>query len=347
MPLKTTPFNLSGCVSTQYFSLASTLTKPLPPTWQRFGCINKNFYLGGRMKIIKLLIIALIFFKPEIVHAATPQISDEQAHEIVLNGTPDDVKKLIQSGYDVNREYLASTLLITAVKSAFYATQTHSTPQQALEKIKILVNSGAEVDFTPNSGFAMTALDWAIVAPVKAMEAENLVNIIYKEKIEKGKGQCKIPNVIDKPCKDITAEDRKVIKNAIHSVYVTIIKKWIPDYMEIIKYLVANGSNINNNNNAKKITPIHLATMNPSEITIEPLIFLIQQGADINAQDIDGNTPLFWAYGSRDEQIVSLLKEAGADENIKNHQGLLYNQVTAIKTKVNIEEDNQLTVQFN
>ena len=48
------------------------------------------------MKIIKLLIIALIFFKPEMVHAATPQISDEQAHEIVLNGTPDDVKKLIQ-----------------------------------------------------------------------------------------------------------------------------------------------------------------------------------------------------------------------------------------------------------
>ena len=96
MPLKTTPFNLSGCVLTQYFSPASTLTKPLPPTRQRFCCINKIFYLGGRMKIIKLLIIALIFFKPEIVHAATPQISDEQAHEIVLNGTPDDVKSLFK-----------------------------------------------------------------------------------------------------------------------------------------------------------------------------------------------------------------------------------------------------------
>lgn len=297
----------------------------------------------------KAFVFALVLLVANFASAQEPasQISDEQAHEIVLNGTPDDVKKLLETGYDVNRAYLASTLLITAVKSAFYATQTRSTPQQALEKIKILVNSGAEVDFTPNSGFAMTALDWAIVAPVKAMEAENLVNIIYKEKIEKGEGQCKIPHIIDKPCKDITAEDRKIIKKAIHSVYVTIIKKWIPDYMEIIKYLVANGSNVNNNNNAKKITPIHLATMNPSEITIEPLIFLIQQGADINAQDINGNTPLFWAYGSQDQQIVSLLKEAGADENIKNHQGLLYNQVIAIKTKVNIGEDNQLTVQFN
>ena len=306
--------------------------------------------MGRNMKkIIGFLIFVIILLNAASLQAQnTPsQISDEQAHEIVLTGTPDDVKKLIQSGYDVNKVYLASTLLITAVKSASYATQTHSTPQQALEKIRILVEAGAKVDITPHAGFAMTALDWAIVSPVKAMEAENLVNKIFEEKIVKGEGQCKIPNVIDKPCKDITAEDKKVIKKAIHSVYVTIVKKWMPNYMEIIKYLIANGSNINNNSNVKKITPIHLATMNPSEITIEPLIFLIQHGANINVQDEDGNTPLFWAYGSGDKQIVLLLKEAGADENIKNHKGLLYNQVTAIKTKVNIGEDNQLTVQFN
>ena len=137
------------------------------------------------------------------------------------------------------------------------------------------------------------------------------------------------------------------MKKAIHSTYVTIIKGWMPDYMEIIKYLIANGSNINNNNNVKKITPVHLATMNPSEITIEPLSFLIQQGANINAQDKDGNTPLFWAYGGKDEQIISLLKEAGADENIRNRKGLLYNQVTAVKTKAIIGENNQVTIQFN
>ena len=77
------------------------------------------------------------------------------------------------------------------------------------------------------------------------------------------------------------------------------------------------------------------------------MTFLIQHGADINAQDENGNTPLFWAYGAGDKQIVSVLKEAGADESIKNKKGLLYNQVTAIKTKVNIGENNQLTVQFN
>lgn len=302
-----------------------------------------------RMKKVIGLWVLLIIFSGSLVRAqyTTSSIDDEKAHEIVLTGTPDDVKKLVETGYDINKEYLASTLLITAVKSASYATRTRSTPQQALEKIKILVEAGAEVDITPRAGFSMTALDWAIVSPVKAMEAENLVNKIFEEKIEKGEGQCRIPYVIDKPCKDITVEDKKVIKKAIHSTYVTIIKNWMPDYMEIIKYLIANGSNINNNSNVKKITPIHLATMNPSEITIEPLTFLIQHGADINAQDENGNTPLFWAYGAGDKQIVSVLKEAGADESIKNKKGLLYNQVTAIKTKVNIGENNQLTVQFN
>lgn len=299
-------------------------------------------------KLSTLLILSMIFnFGLASAESTVSSISDEQAHEIVLYKTPDDVRKLIQNGYDVNKVYLCSTLLISAAKSASYATQNHSSPQQALEKIKVLVDAGADVNFVPCSGFSMTALDWAVIAPLKAMEAENLVNKIFEEKIEKGEGQCRIPHIIDKPCKDITVEDKKVIKKAIHSTYVTIIKNWMPDYMEIIKYLIANGSNINNNSNVKKITPIHLAAMNPSEITIEPLTFLIQYGANINVQDEDGNTPLFWAYGAGDKQIVSLLKEAGADENIKNHKGLLYNQVTAIKTKVNIGEDNQLTVQFN
>ena len=314
-----------------------------------YGAKPSKTLLEKKMRTIKFLIAALILLNSGVANAQTTfsPISDEQAHEIVLNGTPDDVKKLIQNGYDVNKVYLASTLLITAVKSASYATQRRYDPQQSLEKIKILVEAGAKVDLAPNSGFSMTALDWAVVTPLKAMEAENLVNIIYKEKIEKGEGLCEIPSVISKPCKDVTPADTKVIKNAIHSTYVTIVKNWMPDYMEIIKYLVAHGGDINNNNNIKKITPIHLATMNPSEITIEPLVFLIQHGANINAQDIDGNTPLFWAYGSNQKQIVSLLKEAGADENIKNKNGSLYNQVTAVKTEVIIGEDNKLTVQFN
>lgn len=98
------------------------------------------------MKIVKLLIVAAIFFKPEMVHAVTTQISDEQAHEIVLNGTPEDVKKLLETGYDVNKVYLCNTLLNSAIKSLVQTQIGIEKPEDVLKKIKILVDNGADVN---------------------------------------------------------------------------------------------------------------------------------------------------------------------------------------------------------
>ena len=70
-------------------------------------------------KIIGFLIFVIMLLNAASLQAQnTPsQISDEQAHEIVLTGTPDDVKKLIQSGYDVNKVYQCNTLLNVAVNT--------------------------------------------------------------------------------------------------------------------------------------------------------------------------------------------------------------------------------------
>lgn len=63
------------------------------------------FSNGGKMKIIKFIILTIITFytNSEFAQNATSQISDEQAHEIVLMGTSDDVRKLVQNGYNVNK----------------------------------------------------------------------------------------------------------------------------------------------------------------------------------------------------------------------------------------------------
>ena len=65
-------------------------------------------------KIIGFLIFVIILLNAASLQAqnTSSQISDEQAHEIVLTGTPDDVKKLIQSGYDVNKVYLCNIFVI-------------------------------------------------------------------------------------------------------------------------------------------------------------------------------------------------------------------------------------------
>lgn len=48
---------------------------------------------------------------------------------------------------------------------------------------------------------------------------------------------------------------------------------------------------------------------------------LIAQGADVNAKDDGGWTPLHWAAGRHDEQVAELLIAKGADVNAKDNDG--------------------------
>jgi len=69
-----------------------------------------------------------------------------------------------------------------------------------------------------------------------------------------------------------------------------------------------------------------------------PLIkWLIHEGANINVQNSEGNTPLHLAIISRNLDIISLLKDNGADVNIKNE----YNE-TALMCALNNEVDASL-----
>ena len=48
---------------------------------------------------------------------------------------------------------------------------------------------------------------------------------------------------------------------------------------------------------------------------------MIEGGADVNARDERGNTPLLYAANSRSSAIVTLLIDAGADVHAKSHLG--------------------------
>lgn len=284
--------------------------------------------------ILKFFILALIIFNSNTVQAqnVSSQIDDEQAHNIVLNGTPDDVKMLLQSGYDVNRVYYCNNLLNSAIKSAAGGSQASRHPSYALEKIKILVESGADVNFVPCSDKSMSSLNWAVSLPAQVENTKLLINNVIDERIKNKIGECNIPTVVSKPCKDVTPIEREDIRKALHETYFVLNKYWTPYFMEIIKYLVNNGANINDNNqNAKKAAPLHLVTMNPEKVTLEPLKYLIENGADLNVRDVYGNTPLFWAYASSDNEVVKLLKDAGADVSIRNNDNVLFYEVSGKK----------------
>lgn len=279
-------------------------------------------------RLMKLFFALVVFFNVGVSYAQNkvPQISDEEAHEIVLMGTAEDVKKLIQSGYDVNKIYSCNTLLTSAIKSTAWGLQQQQLPTVALEKVKILVNNGANVNFVPcaENKSGMEPLNWVFSLPILIQYMGDMSITAFNQRINMGIGECSLPPIISKPCKDVTKEERNQINNTIRTSFAEIGKQWNPYFIEIADYLIKNGANINGNKkNRKAVMPIHLAASYPVLLS-----YLIKNGADINVQDEDGNTPLFWANGEKES--IEILIKAGANKDIRNKNGSLYSQVHSI-----------------
>ena len=105
------------------------------------------------------------------------------------------------------------------------------------------------------------------------------------------------------------------------------IRGWTPlhfaardGYKEIVELLIAEGANVNANNQYG-YTPLHLAT------TKEVAALLISNGADVNAKIDEGWTSLHSAVANGHKEVVEVLIAKGADVNAKDDDGdtpLLY-----------------------
>ena len=300
-------------------------------------------------KTIGFLIFVIILLNAASLQAQnTPsQISDEQAHDIVLKGTPDDVKKLIQSGYDVNGVYLCNTLLNTAIKSMVKGPNAQF-PNYAIEKVKILIEAGADVNKV-GCEQVLSPLEWVAILPLQFVEAEHDEIQALESLIKTGTDYCNLPNIISKPCKDITPSELISIKKSIHEIYLKAKEKHNPLFLDMLEILINNKANIHQIDFAGQ-TVLHRAALTPKGETLELMKYLILKGADVNAKDSNGNTPLFIAYAVNNNDAVNLLIASGADVSIKNNFGVTYKQIVGTRKRDIYQEDgtfNTVNDNFN
>ena len=74
-------------------------------------------------------------------------------------------------------------------------------------------------------------------------------------------------------------------------------------HKEIVELLIAKGADVDAKDE-DGWTPLHWAVVNGHEETVE---LLLANGSDVNAKDNDGETPLDWADG----EIANLLRKHG------------------------------------
>jgi len=86
---------------------------------------------------------------------------------------------------------------------------------------------------------------------------------------------------------------------------------------EMVKFLISKGADVNTRTEWSNFTPLHIAASPVINVGAKVAELLIDEGADINAKNLDGETPLDLAD---DPKILDLLRKrggkSGADDSI-------------------------------
>jgi len=93
--------------------------------------------------------------------------------------------------------------------------------------------------------------------------------------------------------------------------------RWVPFHVEVAKLLLEHGADLNAKNKYGW-TPLHYAALNGR---VDIVATLLEHGADPNVQDKFGRTPLHLAASEGRVDVVRLLLERGADPTVKDKDG--------------------------
>ena len=118
--------------------------------------------------------------------------------------------------------------------------------------------------------------------------------------------------------------------------------------IKVMNFLIKNKANVNAKTELTEETPLFYAVQ---EGQADAIMALINNGADVNAENIEGETPIFTAMRNNRAELMSILINNGADVNHKNKEGkpplsvaIMFKSTTMTKklidAKANTEDSN-------
>ena len=248
----------------------------------------------------------------------------------------DLIKALINSGANVNAKghYGFTPLISTILGKNIYRYMHYAHPlldalkimaskldEKAIKGIITPLMSGEKSfkEITETLALAADWVDWVDgVDGVDGVGSDKLYSRMRFIKNIPAIGENFIKNTIISLISDV-AKDKKSLKDIIDPLKSAIRKCCDYIKIDIINILLEKGADINAKDNYGRTPLMHAIQYGCSEEVIK---ILLEKGADINAKDNYGWTPLMYAiqYGCS-EEVIKILLEKGADINAKDNYG--------------------------
>ncbi len=223
-------------------------------------------------------------------------------HFAAENGHEEVVKALLNKGANVNATDNKEETPFDLTTNEKIKTLLQNTAELLkvaksgdIQKVNSLINEGANVNATDQNG--KTPLHWAAVKghkeAVEALLGKEGIDVNLADK----KKDTPLHSVLKKDNIDINVLNALLGAEGINVNIKDELGKWTPlhwavvkGHKEVVKALLGkDGINVNIGGQYGKKTPLHLAAQNNNKEVVEALL---DKGANVNAEDDKGETPL-------------------------------------------------------
>lgn len=293
-----------------------------------------------------ILVVALFSncFIVNISKAST--LSEEEYNhlsKVLRTGQTEELKKMITAGFDVNDYYQCHRPLNLAIKAMAFAygsvVTPNITPQKAMDMIELLLTAGADVNaYTlPNCKIERSPIEQAIALPTTLRGLHYIFTKSIKDVFNEEIAKCNKENAKDEECKEISKEKMDIILTEVDKFYEAKHKELETVTLQILTKLLAAGADINLTDSSGR-NALHWAIIYHRESdSLNIIKFLIKNGVNINAQDINGYTPIFFTYDH--PEVRRYLIQVGANTSLKDNNGNIYSEMTGRSLHEYIDED--------